>query len=130
MAASYRVRHQIVILGSIDADERLIGFQRTEKTVSEVIRTDLTEGKNESRSIGAAAVDENLEFGSVNPAKVLYIETDQALTIKINGGSDVFRLEPTSGSKAKLFWEGLFNQVQVTNLSATEIACVTYFVAG
>lgn len=130
MATTYRVRHQVIVVGSVDADEKLIGFQRTERTVSEVVRTDLTEAKAETRSVAASAVDEDLELGSVNPAKVLYIETDQALTIKLNGGTESFNLDPTTGAKAKLFWEGSFNQVQVTNPSSTDAACVTYFVAG
>jgi len=127
---SYRVRHKLYLIASTDEDEDLVGFQRTADTVIQTIRTDATEGKAETREVAPSAADEDLEFGGIGPAKVLYVETDQALTLKLNGGTEVFNLTPTTGAKAKLFWEGNFTQVQVTNPSSTESAIVTFFIAG
>lgn len=129
-APTYRVRHQIVVIASEDEDEKRIGFQRSDKTVTEVTRLDVEEAHAETREIIASAVDEALAFGGVGPAKILYMETDQALTLVLNGGSEVFNLEPTSGSRAKLFWEGEFTAITVSNPSATTSATLTYFVAG
>jgi len=130
MASTYRVKHSIAILASLDTDERLIGFERSNAVTIQTIRTDMEVGKADTRVIAAGAVDDDLELGGVTTAALLYIETDQALTIKFNGGSESLKLEPTSGAKAKLFWEGEFTQLQVTNPSSDTDAIVTYLVAG
>lgn len=42
-------------------------------------------------SIAASAI-RAVNFGSISTAKMLYIGTTQAITYKLNGGSDVFQL--------------------------------------
>ena len=130
MASTYRVKHSLSILASLDPDEKKIGFERSAETIIQTIRTDLAVGKADTRVIAASAVDDALELGGVTTAALLYIETDQEITIKINGGSESFKLTPTTGSNAKLFWEGEFTALSVSNASLTEEAIVTYLVAG
>lgn len=129
-APTYRVRHQVVVVASEDADEKRVGFRRSDQTVTEVTRTDVTEAHAETREVAAAVTDEALAFGGVGTAKILYMESDQALTLKLNGGSEIFQLTPTSGNRAKLFWEGNFNSIAVTNPSSDTAATLTYFISG
>jgi hypothetical protein len=126
----YRVEHQIKITASLDADKRQVGFARTADANTITVREDPTEGHAETRVVVAGAADEALAFGGVAIAKVLYIESDQAITVKINGGAEVFKLTPTTGKQAKLFWEGEITGLAVTNPSITNDAIVTYLVAG
>lgn len=128
--ALYRVRHQIQLIASTDANERRIGFSRLEDTTTQTIRDDMTEGHAESRTIDKSTTDEVLAFGSVTTAKLLYLESDRALTIKINSGSETFKIAPTTGKLAKLFWEGEFTGVKVTNADTVNAAEITYLVAG
>jgi len=130
MASLYRVKHSLAILASLDSDERLIGFERSEKTSIQTIRTDLEVGKSDTRIIPKDTDDAVMDLGGVDTAALLYIETDQEITIKLNGGTEVFKITPTTGAKAKLFWEGQFTSIKVSNASTTEDAIVTYMVAG
>lgn len=127
---TYQVRHQIVVVASEDEDEKRIGFRRSDKTVTEVTRTDVTEAHAETREVVASASDEALAFGGVGTGKILYMETDQALTMVLNGGSEIFKLEPTTGTRAKLFWEGEFTAITVSNPSSDTAATLTYFISG
>jgi hypothetical protein len=129
-ASTYRVKHQIKVLASVDENERLIGLNRQEDVTTTVVRDDLTQAHNETRAVAPNVTDQALAFGAVATAKILYMETDQELTMKINGGSEVFKLTPTTGAKAKLFWEGEFTAITVSNASTTEIATLTYHVSG
>lgn len=126
----YRVEHQIKITASLDADKRQVGFLRSADANTVTVRDDPTEGHAETRVIASGAVDEALGFGGVAQAKMLYIESDQLITVKINGGSEAFKLAPTTGKLAKLFWEGEFAALTVTNPSLTVPATVTFLVAG
>lgn len=128
--STYYVRHKLFILTSLDSDEKQIGFERSSDTVIQTTRQDCTEGKAETRTVAASATDESLAFGGIATAKVLYIETDQELTLKFNGGAESIALKPTSGSNAKFFCEGEFTGVTVTNPSASNDATVTFMIAG
>jgi hypothetical protein len=126
----YRVKHSIAILASLDTEERFVGFERANATSIQTIRADPAEGKAETRIVAKNTTDQDLEFGGVTTASILYIETDQELSIKLNGGAESFKLVPTSGANAKLLWEGEFTQIQVTNPSSDNDAIVTYMLAG
>ncbi|MCU0912949.1 MAG: hypothetical protein MUC88_00125 [Planctomycetes bacterium] len=130
MASTYRVKHSIAILATLDSDEKLVGFERAEKTTIQTIRTDLEVGKSDTRVIPKSTTDADLDLGGVGTANLLYMETDQELTLKLNGGTEQFKLTPTSGAKAKLFWEGEITEIKASNASTTEDAIVTYLVAG
>jgi hypothetical protein len=129
-AADFQVRHQVVIVGSEDSDEKRVGFKRSDRTVTEVTRTDVTEAHAETREVAASATDEALAFGGVGQAKILYMECDAALTMKLNGGSEVFNLTPQSGMRAKLLWDGSFDSISITNPSSTAAVTLTYFIAS
>lgn len=130
MAHLFRVKHYIQLLATLDTDEKQVEFKRQDETLNTVIRSDLTKGLTQSRVIAFGATDEAISFGDIATAKFLYIESDLALTMKINGGTEVFKLEPTSGARAKFLWEGEFTAVTFSNASADTDANITYLVAG
>ena len=129
MASTYFVKHDISIKSYLDSDEKLIALQRTEQTAIRSIREEVV-GHNETRVVDKATADESLAFGGVATANFLYIETDQEITVKLNGGSEVFKIAPTTGYKAKLLWDGEFTSISVSNDSADTDAIVTYMIAG
>jgi hypothetical protein len=130
MSTVFRVKHTIYILSALDSDEKLIEFERQDEVKSTTLRQDFTKGLSQTRSIPASTTDEVLSLGDVTTAKFLYMETDQELTIKLNGNSDAYKLTPTSGAKAKLLWEGEFTEIKVTNASSDTDAVLTYHIAG
>lgn len=130
MPSTYRVKHSIAILASLDSDEKKVGFERSAESTIQTIRSDLEVGKADTRVIAAAAADDPLELGGVTTAKLLYIETDQLLHLKFNGGSEVLKLDPSTAGIGKLFWEGEFTSLTVSNPSSDNEAIVTYLVAG
>lgn len=127
---SYRVKHTIYLLATLDSDEVLVEFSRLNEIKSTVLRQDLTKGLNQTLLIEKNTTDESLSMGDISTAKFVYIETDLELQIKLNGGSEIFKLSPTSGSKAKMLWEGEFTSIVVTNASTDTDAIVSYLVAG
>lgn len=127
---SYRVKHTIYLLATLDSDEVLVEFSRLNEIKSTVLRQDLTKGLNQTLLIEKNTTDESLSMGDISTAKFVYIETDLELQVKLNGGSEILKLSPTSGSKAKMLWEGEFTSIVVTNASADTDAIVSYLVAG
>jgi hypothetical protein len=130
MSATVRVKHRVTVLATLDSALKIIDFQRNDETLTTTSRSDCTEVLSQTLTLAKSTTDEAISFGSVTTAKFLYIETDQALTMKFNGGSDVLKLSPVAGSKAKLLWEGEFTAILLTNPSADTDAVVTYIVAG
>jgi hypothetical protein len=117
------------ILSALTSAKNQIGFRRTEDVTTTTTRTDITEEMSGTLEIADATVDQTIQFGGVASGKILYLESDQELTFKFNGGSDVLKLTPTSGQKAKLMWEGEFTELTVSNASGST-AVLTYYVAG
>lgn len=117
------------ILSALTSSKNQIGFRRTESVTTTTSRTDITEEMSGTLEIADAVSDQTLQLGGVATGKILYMETDRELSFKFNGGSDVLKLTPTTGAKAKLMWEGEFTALTVSNASG-ETATLTYYVAG
>ncbi|MBT8428395.1 MAG: hypothetical protein KJN79_00640 [Gammaproteobacteria bacterium] len=117
------------ILSSLSSSKNQIGFRRTEDVTTTTVRTDITEEMSGTLEVADAVVDQAVQLGGVATGKVLYLESDRELTFKFNGGTDVLKLTPTTGAKAKLMWEGEFTALAVSNASG-ETATLTYYVAG
>lgn len=130
MSHTFRIKHYIQLLATLDTDEKEIDFKRIDEVLNTVTRTDLEVGLSQSRIILKSASDEAISFGDISTGKFLYIESDLELTMKLNGGSEVFKLTPTSGSKAKLLWEGEFTGITLSNASSDTDANITYLIAG
>ena len=117
------------LISALSSSKNQIGFRRTEAVTTTTTRTDITEEMSGTLEIADAAVDQAIQFGGVATGKILYLESDRELTFKFNGGSDVLKLTPTTGAKAKLMWEGEFTGLTASNASG-EAATLTYYVAG
>lgn len=65
----------------------------------------------------AATENEDLPTGDVTAVKGIFLKVNQEVTVKINGGSEVFQMrKPTTSSSvyARLFFEGDITQVNIT----------------
>ncbi len=63
-------------------------------------------------------VTEDLPLGDVDVPKGVYLEVDQNLKMKLNGGSEVLQLEVINGATgplAKFFFQGTIGQVTLIN---------------
>jgi len=72
-----------------------------------------------------------LSFGDIDDVRGLYLEVDQACTIKLNGGVESIPIQPApTGTKAKFFLEGTVTGIEVTNPSATTVLSGVWVVWG
>lgn len=126
-----RVRSQILLVAALDADEKQCQFVRDDKTLNTINET--FDAENSGQVVLAAAeADYALPMGKVATGKVLYIETDTELVVKLDGEVTGHSLgAPTSGTKAKLYLRSSFASAPViTNADATNEATVNFFIAG
>lgn len=126
---SIRVRSQIVVVASQDEDEKVVHFAREDKTLTTV---EATYDAEESGQVVLTAAEANysLPMGKVSTGALLYIESDQSLTIKLDSEAVGHKIKPTTATKAKFFLHGEFAVAPIiTNLGTTE-AVVSYLIAG
>jgi hypothetical protein len=126
---SLYITHQILMNISQDTDQRLVNFKRAENVTTTTIRTDLTKETSQGLIVPAGASNMALAQGALTTVKLFYLETDRELTVKFNSEVTGHLVSPATGMKAKIFWEGTFTAITVSN-AGTEDANVTYAVAG
>jgi hypothetical protein len=85
--------------------------------------------------LAASAVDVAVSLGPVTTAKRLFILSDQAITVKLNGSDDALALVPAvAGSADKEDWAVFYIEADVTEIQlsnpASAIANVLYALAG
>lgn len=117
------------ILSALTSSKKQIGFKREEDTTSKTVRSDISEEASGTIEVADATVDLSIPFAGVTTGKIMYLETDRELTVKLNGSSNAHKLSPTTGAKAKLMWEGEFTNLKVSNASGGT-AVFTYYIAG
>lgn len=126
---SVRVRSQIVVVASLDSDEKAVHFERQDKTLTSVVATYDAEMSGEV-VLAASELNYTLPMGKVVTGAILYIESDQELMIKLDGETPGHRITPTTATKAKLFLHTHFTAAPIiSNNTATE-AQIAYFIAG
>jgi len=125
---SVRVRNQIVVVASLDDDEKQVHFERSDKSLTSVVNSYDVE---ESGQLILTAGESNfaLPFGKVTTGALLYIESDQELVIKVNAEVVGHKIKPATTTKAKLFWHGEFTSISISNSGAVE-ANVSFLLAG
>ena len=126
---SVRVRAQIILVASLDADEKQVHFEREDKSLTSVVSTYDAE---ESGQVILAASESayTLPMGKVVTGKILYIESDQELIVKMDGEAVGHKINPTTATKAKLFLNSSFtNAPIITNNTANEVS-ISYLIAG
>jgi len=128
---SVRVRSQLIVVASSDSDEKNVGFQRNDTTLTSVIETFEVESSGEAE-LAASEADYALPMGKVFTGNLLYIETDKELTVKLDGEAVGHTLgAPSTGLRAKLYLRSEFTSAPLlTNVDAVNAASVSYFIAG
>lgn len=126
-----RIRTQIIVVASLDADEKRKQFERQDTTLTTVIDTFDLEQSGELE-LGAGETNYTLEKGKIITGQYLYVETDRELMIRFDGEATGHRLgAPAVGTKAKMCWRTSFVSPPIlTNLDGTNPAQVSYLIAG
>lgn len=126
---SVRVRNQIVVVASLDADEKSVQFERQDKTLTSVVNTYDVENSGQI-VLAASETNYTIPLGKVAHGQFLYIETDQELRIYLDGEVGGHLIRPTAGTKGKLALHSYFSSAPIiTNLSTSE-ANVAFFIGG
>jgi len=123
--------YQVKISVALEADEKNISFQRSDETTNKVTRTDLEVEESGNLMLAALTSNYPVPMGKVVTGKLLFIETDKEITVKLEGSATAIKLTPSSDSyKARFFMEGSFT-VGPTISTATGITPkVAYCIAG
>jgi hypothetical protein len=125
-----RVRSQLIVVASLDANERDVGFERQNETQTSLIEEFDVESSG-TLVLSAAEVDYAIPLGKVATGKLLYLETDQDLTVKLDGEAVGHKIgAPTSGTKAKLYMRTEFVNAPLLTNNASVEAVVSFFIAG
>ncbi len=130
-----RLRYQVALLASLDDDEKNVQFERLDTTLTTTILTAAAAaiGVEESghAALAASEADYPLPLGKVATGAILFIESDQNLTVKLDGETPGHTLaKPAAGVTAKMLITTSFTAAPlITNLSAEE-ANVTFLIAG
>jgi hypothetical protein len=98
--------------------------------LSEVVIDGYEKQTNGNFSIPVTST-ESLPFGDIELVRGMYLETDIACKIRLNGSLDAISMSPAeAGTPAKLFLEGEINQVDVENEDASTILTGVYVFWG
>ena len=121
--------YQAKLKVSLESDEKNILFERSDETTNKVVRTDLKAESSGRLVLPATTADYPLPMGKVATGKILYIETDAEISIKLDGGSTATKIKPVSATyKAKLLLESEFTVAPT--LSCTPAANVNFCIVG
>lgn len=125
-----RVRSQLIVVASLDANERDVGFERQNETQTSLIEEFEVESSG-TLVLSAAEADYALPMAKVALGKLLYLETDQELTVKFDGEAAGHKIgAPTTGTKAKLYMRTEFASTPLLTNNASVEAVVSFFIAG
>ena len=108
-----RIEHQIKIKVSEDEDQLQLLLTRAADAVTKVIRDDCDEAVITRDTIPASSTDYAIPFGVLTTAAIVYVETDVAITVKLNG-SIALAITPATGEVGRMFWEGAFTAMSIT----------------
>jgi hypothetical protein len=99
-------------------------------SLAEVV-TDAFEKQTNGNFAVPVLATESLPLGDVELVKGMYFETNDDCRIRLNGSLDSLDLKVSEpGNPAKLFLEANINQVDVENLSASDILTGVYVFWG
>jgi len=125
---SVRVRSQVVVVASLDDDEKQVHFERQDKSLTSTV-VDYDVEESGQLALAASEADFPLPLGKVATGSVIYLESDQELEVKFDGEVAGHKVKPTTAVKGKLYLNGEFSAVTLSNNAAVE-ANVSFFVAG
>jgi len=123
-------RTRVVLVAALDEDEKDVQLKREDETQT-TMNHEFAAEESGHIVMAASEADFSLPMGKVATAALIYVETDQALTLKFDGGSETIPITPASaGTKGKLLLFTSFTTApQLTN-TATEAANVTFMISG
>jgi hypothetical protein len=127
---SVRVRSQLIVVASLDSGEIQCQFSRNNKALDGVVETFDVESSGQIE-LGASEANYALPLGKVLTGRVLYLESDQELVVKLDGEVAGHTIgAPSTGYKAKLFLRSTFTAAPTLTNATTTPAVVSFFLAG
>jgi len=115
-----RVRHTVAVRTARDTDFKKAMWD-PDVSLSEVVIDTFEKQANGNFSVSPATTD-GLPFGDVNSVRGMYLETDAACKVRLNGSLDSIEMTPNAaGQPAKLFVEAVLTEVLVENTSADAV---------
>jgi len=130
---SVYVRSRVVVVAAMDSEEKQIQLSRENEVLTTINHT-LEVEESGHLVLAASEVGFNLPMGKVATGKLLYIESDHDISVKLDGGAEEILIKGTSaGTKGKLFLLTEFTTApQLDNdvAGTAAEANVTFLIAG
>lgn len=130
---SVYVRTRVVVVAAMDEDEKNKQLEREDETLTTINHTFDTEESGHA-VLAASETGFDLPMGKVSTGRMLYIETSQEITVKLDGGAEEIPIRPTgAGTKGKLLLMTTFTTApQLDNdvVATAAEADVTFLIAG
>ena len=129
---SVTIRTRAIVVASLDTDAKLVQFKREDSTIDQVTETFDLEA-SDTIELAASEADYALQKGKIANIQFIYIESDRALTIKLDGEVAGHKIgPPATGTKAKLLLRtsGMTAVPTLTNDDTSNAATVSYILAG
>lgn len=124
------VKSKIAITASIDEDRNQCQFSRPDSALSEVSE-EFEVSSSGTLELAGSEVDHELKLGDVATGKLLYVEVDGDVTIKLDGEATGHKIgAPSTGTKAKLILRSEFTAAPLITNNGTTAVNVAYFIAG
>jgi hypothetical protein len=124
------VRTRVVVVAAMDSDEKDVQLKREDQTQTTVNHQFAAEESGHI-VLGASETNFNLPMGKVATGALLFIESDQELNLRFDGGAEDIPIKPTgAGVKAKLLLTSDFTTAPQVDNTAAVVANVTFLIAG
>ncbi len=133
---SIRVRHQLIVVASEvpspdNNDELLCHFKREAESISKVIESDMDHEESGSFQVAVSGGTTTLPLGSVVNGRILYIEADGDLEVRLDAEIAGHELKAKAPAvKRKLFLSTLFTGAPVLVNAGTAIVSGSFLIAG
>lgn len=124
------LRSRVVVLAAMDADEKDVQFKREDETLT-TINHQFEAEESGHTVLAASELAFDLPMGKVATAALLYIESDQELNLRFDGGVENIPIKPTgAGVRGKLLLMTEFTTAPQIDNAAAAVANVTFLIAG
>lgn len=127
------VRSRVVLVAALDEDEKDLQLKREDETLT-TINHEFEAEESGHHVLAASETGFNVPMGKVATGELLYIETSQEITVKLDGGAEEIPIKPTgAGTKGKLLLMTSFTTApQLDNdvVATAAEANITVLIAG
>jgi hypothetical protein len=127
---SVQITHRLSITASLDADGNQVQFSRPNTALSDVTETfDVVTAGN--LELAQPEADTPLPLGDVGTGRLLYIETNNDITVKLDGEAAGHKIRPGTGTTGKLLIRSEFTDAPtITNDETSDVVAISYLIAG